>query len=109
MSIATYDRELGLTTEHARHVAFAYIVAFVSAFLDHVERLTGRCDYDDYTKRVQPDDPVLQELWHADSTSEHARRLATNDTGVLHELKTKCPGLVGIANACAERMLASYS
>jgi hypothetical protein len=51
----------------AHRCALAYLAAFALALLDYVERTTGRRDHDDYTNLVQPDDAVLQALWHAES------------------------------------------
>jgi hypothetical protein len=91
--------------EYAVRVALAYLAAFMLAFLDHVERLTGRRDHDNYTGLVRPDDPVLQELWRADATTKRVRELVA-DTEVMDQL-ARLPGLVAIAEDCAERLLAT--
>jgi hypothetical protein len=94
-----------LLRETAVRLALAYFAAFLSALLDHVERVTGRRDYDDYTGLVQPDDPVLQQLWRAGSTSKHARELA-DDVGLMCVL-ARDPHLVPMAENLAERLLLS--
>jgi len=100
-----HNHELGLTTEHARQVALAYLVAFVFALLDYVERTTGRRDHEDFSGLVQPEDPILQELWHAKSTSDEACRLA-HDADLMRDIARDCPGLVAIAEDSAARLLA---
>jgi hypothetical protein len=105
--IATKDRYIVDVSvplrEHAVRCALAYFMAFMFAFLDHIERVTGRRDYDDYSGLVQPDDPVLQALWRAKSTSEQARKLAA-DTDLMRDL-ARNPHLVSLAEDCAERLL----
>jgi hypothetical protein len=68
----------------------------VLALLNYIERTTGRRDLEDITGLVQPDDPVLQELWHAKSTSDEACRLARDDA-FLCSVVSNCPRLVAIA------------
>jgi hypothetical protein len=87
--------------EYAFHCALAYLTAFGLAIVDHVERVTGRRDHDDYTNLVQPDDPVLQELWHAKSTSEHARKIAA-DTDLMRQLARNYPQLAAFAKDYVE-------
>jgi hypothetical protein len=100
MNIVTRtSHELDVTVplrEYAFHCALAYLTAFGLAIVDHVERVTGRRDHDDYTNLVQPDDPVLQELWHAEFTSEQARKLAV-DSDLMHRLARACPSLAAMA------------
>jgi hypothetical protein len=94
-----------LLRESAVRVALAYFTAFMLAFLDFVERTTGRRDYDDYTGLVQPDDPVLRELWCAKSTSKRAQELAA-DADLMHRLACH-PHLAPMAEDYAERLLAT--
>jgi hypothetical protein len=96
----------GPLRECAVRCALAYFTAFMFAFLDHIERVTGRRDYDDYSGLVQPDDPVLQALWRAKSTSEQARKLAA-DTDLMHRLAREYPPLAAMAEDCAGRLLAT--
>ena len=95
-----------LLREGAFCCALAYLAAFTIAICDHVERATGRCDHDDYTNLVQPDDPVLQELWRAKSTSKRARELAV-DVDSMHRLARNCPQLAAMAEDYAEQLLAT--
>jgi hypothetical protein len=102
---AVHNREFGLTIEHARQVALAYLVAFTFALLDYIERTTGRRDHEDFTGLVQPDDPIMQELWRAKATSDEARQFA-HDTELMHSVARDCPGLAALAEDYATRLLA---
>jgi hypothetical protein len=95
-------RELGLTFERATDCALAYLHAFVLAVLAHIERTTGRIDYNDF-KPVWPKNETLQQLWRAPSTLEQMRKVAA-DADVMRDLRN-IPALVAIAEDYTRHML----
>jgi hypothetical protein len=97
-----------LEREHTFHVSLAYILAFASALGAHIERLLGRSEfeYDDFKDLISPQDPVLEELWRAKTTSERARELVC-DTELLRKAARDIPQLAAMAKDHSERLLAS--
>jgi hypothetical protein len=91
-----------LLREHAYHCALAYVAACTSAMLDYVERMTGRCDYEDYSDVVSVEE--VQELSRAKSTYEHACKIAA-DAELMHQLHHNCPRLAAFAKDHAEQLL----
>jgi hypothetical protein len=84
----------------ATRVAIAYLYAFVLAALDHIERVTGRRDYENY-EPVWPEDEVVQQLWRA--SSEQASKMASDDD-LIRCLRAS--SLLPLAENYAEQLLA---
>jgi hypothetical protein len=95
-------RELGLTFERATDCVLAYLHAFVLAVLAHIERTTGRIDYDDF-EPVWPENETLQQLWRAPSTVAQMHE-ARADADLICRLRD-IPALVAIAEDCTRRLL----
>jgi len=104
--MTTSDEAISLR-ETAFAVALAYLVAFVCALNDHIERLVGHSEYtsDDLKKLMPPGDPQWNALWRAKLTVERASQLA-RDTEYLRIVTRDCPQLTAVAEDYAKRLLA---
>jgi hypothetical protein len=97
MNIVAFDRD------RLTNFVLIWMYVFVLAVFDHIERVTGRTDYENF-EYVWPENEVVQQLWRAKSTSDQVRKLVA-DADLIRRLRGT--SLLSCAESYAEQLVAT--